>query len=525
MSTPSGSDHGSSLMGALVRARKDAPLLPYFALFFLLLLAANAAHLTDPPYWDALMGVYRQGVWLGRHHFGYAQLLREASYTDGGPRVHLLYFFAPVFAALNLALPPAEVFLVLHLTMLGAAALALAVFHRVLRTQVSAEAAAVWIAVAATGPVWAGQTASLYMEMPMSGALALSALALWRGRHRDAALWSIAAYFMKSAALLQAAALFASGALFLALAARRNELPRRGRELLWLLLPLPAMMGLNALASQGATPDPIVLSNAPSYAARFVAQSPYLCPVLIIQTLLLAVAAAAPSVRARLRTLLEERENERWLVFLAVWVLGFWAAYMLVNRSLVRYTVFVHLPTACLLAACLGGRRRFSLALGLLLVVWNLGDLDGRWLPPLPAVIGRSGERLERSREFLSDLRADQELAAVVSRRFPREAVVAHWPFPHILLFPELGYVAEPHPGVIDATRPPLREASALRPSELLGRTTLCVYAPNVFDYSGPSLRPRAGDQIVWADARLPAPLVLYRRTWRSSDFAGAPAS
>ena len=510
-------------MGALVREHDAAPISRLFAFFFFLLLVANFAHLTDPPYWDAALGVYRQGVWLGRHHFSYVQLLREPAFADGGARVHLFYFFAPVFAVLGRLLPPPGVFLALHLTMLAAAGLSLAVFYRVLRTQVSAAAAAVWIAVAATGPVWAAQTASIYLEMPMTGVLALSALAFWRGRHRDAALWSIAAYFMKSAALLEAAALFVSGVLFLAIAARRNEPAWSRRELFWLLLPLPAMMGLNALASQSASPDPILLSKIPANVARFVSQIPYLYPVLIVQTAMIAAAAALPSVRAELRALVKERKNERWIVFLAVWVLGFWASYLLLNRNLVRYTVFVHLPTACLLAALWRGRPRWSLALGLLLIIWNVGDLNARWLRPLPAMIGRSGDRLERSREFLTDLRADQELAAVVSRRFPREPVVARWPFPQLLRFPELGYVSEPRQGVIDATRPPLiEEGSAPRPEELLGRTTLCIYAPNIFELSGPSLRPREGDRIVWVDTRLPAPLALYRRTWRSSDFAGA---
>ena len=35
-----------------------------FLLAFLALVALNLRHLADPPYWDAVTGVYSQGVWL-----------------------------------------------------------------------------------------------------------------------------------------------------------------------------------------------------------------------------------------------------------------------------------------------------------------------------------------------------------------------------------------------------------------------------------------------------------------------------
>lgn len=493
-----------------------------FAALFVLLAAANAAHLSDPPYWDAVVGVYRQGVWLARHHMDYAGLMREAVYADGGPRVHPLYLFSAVFAGLIRLLPPAGTFFVLHLTMLAAAALGLTAHYRVMRTQVPAAHAAAWLAAAATGPIWAGQTASLYLEMPMVGLLGLSALALWRGRYRSAALWSLAAYFVKSAALLEATALFCAGAVLLAIAARE---PARAedRGLAWLLVPLPAMILLNRLAGQSAAPDALVWSAAPGYVERLIAQAPYLYPALLAQLALIALGAACAG--KDLRALLAKRADARWTLFLLLWVGGFWAAFALTQRNLVRYTVFAALPAAGLLAVFWRSRPRLSLALALSLIAWNLFNLRGFGLRPLPPIVGRSGDRLERSREYLDDLRADQELAALLSRDFPNEPVVARWPFPQMLRFPELGYVSSPLPDVIDASRPPLRgETAAATPEELVGRATLCVYAPSVFEQGAPSLRPRDGDEPVWIDRRLPAPLILYRRVWRPSDFAAGNA-
>ena len=65
----------------------------------------------DPPYWDAILGVYAQGIWLFRHHLNYALLLQEPSYIDGGAKVHLFYGLSLLFAILKYGLASSYVFL------------------------------------------------------------------------------------------------------------------------------------------------------------------------------------------------------------------------------------------------------------------------------------------------------------------------------------------------------------------------------------------------------------------------------
>src|SRR5262245_8486665 len=120
-----------------------------FLLCFIGLIMVNVPHLFDPPYWDAVTGVYRQGAWLADHGFNYSLLMQAPTYDFGGPRVHPLYAFAALFALLSKLLAPAGVFFVLHLISLASAALALALFYWILRTEQAAFALS-WTLVAAS---------------------------------------------------------------------------------------------------------------------------------------------------------------------------------------------------------------------------------------------------------------------------------------------------------------------------------------------------------------------------------------
>src|SRR3989338_3390480 len=70
--------------------------------------------LSDPPYWDALTGIYTQGVWLARHDFNYLLLSTLPHYGAGGPHIQFFSLFALLFGGLIKFFPPALTFLILH---------------------------------------------------------------------------------------------------------------------------------------------------------------------------------------------------------------------------------------------------------------------------------------------------------------------------------------------------------------------------------------------------------------------------
>src|SRR5688572_6089641 len=77
-----------------------------------LLLAVRGYVLLDPPYWDALMGAFPQGVWLARNGFDVARLLTEEPvFTEGGPNVYPFSVYPLLVGALQAGgLAPTAVF-------------------------------------------------------------------------------------------------------------------------------------------------------------------------------------------------------------------------------------------------------------------------------------------------------------------------------------------------------------------------------------------------------------------------------
>src|ERR1019366_3890925 len=137
-----------------------------FALTSFLYLAANASHLFDPPYWDAAVGVYYQGVWLYHHGMHYAELLCQPTILAGGPYINAFYAFSALFALLLKVIPVRAVFLIFHLITIAGAGLTTTLFFLMLRPRVGALSSLVWVLVAASNPIWTGQTATMHIELP-----------------------------------------------------------------------------------------------------------------------------------------------------------------------------------------------------------------------------------------------------------------------------------------------------------------------------------------------------------------------
>jgi len=494
---------------------KKSELTPFrvFLISFLVLLAANIQHLMDPPYWDAILGVYNQGVWLYRHGFNFALLSRQPTYNEGGPNVTLFYALAPVFALLRCFFSPPGVFLSLHLFVLMAASFCLAIYYRILNQQMTAMLSVLWLIAAASNPIWSGQVASIYLEIPMSALLSLSAYYFWKKNYKQAALWCFLAYFMKSAAVLQAAVYACLSVGFIAVHCRNHPARTLDRSLLWLMLPAPLLLVLNHCVGGSVYIGSFVLHEIPDLVITSVLHIPYLYPTMAMEVVLIAGLLAFMRKRPA---------DMPWFLFLLVFTAGFWSSFLIARFALVRYTVMVQLPMIALLAWLLADRPRLSAAVSGVLILLNLLNQHGQTLRPLPFFLGRSGDRLERSREYLMDLAANRQLCRLLEEKAKGEPIVAKWPFTQMLRVPEFGYVQRPYPVVIEVNIPPLL-ADTFKwqdfRSAVKNDQTLCIYSSSVFENVGPSLRPRPGDIILWADTTLRPPLVLFRRRWKEEEL------
>ena len=87
-----------------------------FPLLFLLLAAVNFDSLTTPPFWDDLIGVQTQAVFLARNDLSLSALLNAPRLGEG----HAACYYLPSllswsYALLYLFLPPAAVHCIGHL--------------------------------------------------------------------------------------------------------------------------------------------------------------------------------------------------------------------------------------------------------------------------------------------------------------------------------------------------------------------------------------------------------------------------
>jgi hypothetical protein len=205
------------------------------------------------------------------------------------------------------------------------------------------------------------------------------------------------------------------------------------------------------------------------------------------------------------------------VTFLAAFCWGFWLAHALFEHSLTRYLVFA-MPCLYLLSAkslALAFGQRASALLALMLIRLQSRKSARRLAPRAPPPIeARSGDILERSREFLTDLAQQRELCQFIESQSAGRYIVAKPPFVHLLTIPGLGYVIRPRP---ECPRPihslplePQPRCSSPRTSKRFENPWI-IYSPSFYEnLASPSLAPRPGDKILWARELNGAPLIIY---------------
>jgi len=486
-----------------------------FALIAAALVAFNLPHLTDPPYWDAVTGVYTQGVWLQQNGFDFMRLAQEPDYVHGGPNYNVLLLHAPLFAALGLALPPKGVFLVLHLLNLGLSALALTCGFAMLRRRLPTALAGLWMLAAACNPVWSGQTAAIYLEVPVAAAVCVSLWWFSQGRTRAAALACIVGYFVKDSILILATAyatfaVVAAGLQRWTRGAAHAIAPRDG---IALVAPLVLLLGLTMVSATYLEAS----WDFPAQTADLFGKGKILFPDLMLVT---GVAGLLFAVRVFdwVSGRLDWREDRDLplLLLLAILTGGFWAAMVSYFHPLVRYTTFILIPLLVGVGLMLARHRRTSLGLAAGLALFGAVNQHGALLGRVPFHASRSGHYLERSREFLKDLRGNQAICARLESEFASVPIVTKYPFTQMLRRPEFGYVGEPLEDVVVMGRIPLiARANPYRPDRPLPPETLYIFSPNIFEATWkPSLQPRESDERVMVETGgLSEPVVVYRRS------------
>jgi hypothetical protein len=474
-----------------------------FSVLFGCLLVTNLPYLLAPPYWDAVVGVYAQGIWLKAHHYDFAELMRQPSYRAGGPNVNILYAAAPVVGGLLAEVPRDLAFFLLHVTTLVLAALTGTIWGVLLMEIVPAGVAACWVAAGMLEPAWSGQTAAIYLEVPLVCAVSMSLLLTQRSRFVAAAAVLMGAFFIKQSALLLALCLWVWLAVLRVF--RIPGGPPLGAA--WpLLVPAPLMLLLGRLSSERMDADTEVFDRVRHALNVMWFDTPMVTVLSGVVILVLMVGVA----RHRMN-LLDARHPRPLMLLLVLLLCAFWAGFVLHPYPLPRYITLIGFPLVALGAFITAPRKRAWLVPALVTAV-HIINQNGALFPTLPSTHARSGEMLERSREWLEDQEGQLAVCKEI-QKLDGIPVVAKYPFVQMLTLPELGCVDRAVAHVFAAGRVPTYTSAnsfaALPPNVPVA----VVYSPNAFEFSfHPSLQPRPTDILIAEDISNGAPLVLYLR-------------
>jgi len=470
---------------------------------FALLLILRGAVLFDPPYWDALLGVFPQADWQARNGFDPLRLLREEPrYIDGGACVYPFSVVPPFVALLQRAsLDAPSRFAILHLLTFACTAIACGALFRLARPYGRSVA---WLATAAflAQPGTQALACQIGLEMPLVASAACGVTALAERRWGASFIASTAALLVKPTGIVVAVTALA---FFIA----RVVAPRRAgthapRERSWALAH--AGLGLLFVAE-------IALLHAferePAGAGLFGGF------VLLFTKRLLIVPEFALSLAALVVALIiawarRDRAAPIPLAILspALFLVAYLGLLAQWENVLPRYFVAAYPAVFALIAAALvrfAPRGGAAPVLGAIALFGLLGargqfqpDRGGPFALPGEStpLAANDGWLLERSLRFRDGLALDREIARFASSR-EGTVFVAPWPIQHALVEPSFGYVDRPVPCASAETsvawsRIEQPTLAGLRPTD---REVLWILTPN--DFIGDASKPRVGDIVV----------------------------
>lgn len=478
---------------------------------FVGLIIFNLPCLTNPPYWDDILGLHNQAVWLAKNNFDVLTLWGKGqSYLEGGSYLYRLMPYP--YGVMYALLPVGVVHLIGHVFNIACLAAAAALFYMAIRRHVRHGAAVLWTAAAFCEPVMSGQSASLGQECPLVLISALTILLVERRRLWWALAIASTAVLIKATAVILVLAILTWLLVLAVLSLSGVGNIRLSRGWGWLCLTAFIIASLVicdlcfGVLSEG---------NAGSMtAAAIFRRGKFIFGELLpLQGAALFLMAIASFTIAR--RLLGGRMSPSSILsgFLAIATAGFWCAFLIYPVPLPRYTCFIVLPMFAFLAINFHGRvlnltvSGLFLALGLLLA-------NGLLLPPLPPSVLSSGEYLERSREYLDDLEAEMVLCETLEAG--NRPVVAKWPMVQMLTMPEMGYVDKPLTDVFCAGVVPKYAPVKPYVTDMeMPADSIYLWMADSFDSwraFGPSLAPGRDAVILWMDNPESPSMVIYEK-------------
>ncbi len=476
---------------------------------FCALIVLRGTSLYDPPYWDALLGLFPQAHWQAVHGLDPFLLLREQpGYIDGGACVYPFSIVPPLLALLERALPdPASRFAILHLATFALTGVVCAAVFRLVRPFGRGVA---WLAAAAflAQPGVQALASQIGLEIPLAAAVACASASLVERRFGAAFAAATLALLVKPTGIFAAAVgLAVYFARRLAPRAFGAPAPNEGRWAVGhaaLLALFAAELGLLRVFDRAPPGTGLFSGLMPLFAKRF-----WTVPEFGLALVVLVFVGACAWWRGSRTTAVPLAVRVPLAVLVpSAFLLAYVGLLMQWQNSLPRYFVLAYPVVLALLvaAAFRFAPRGFAAPLTASIALFGLLGARGGFQPDRPGAFAGPGEEtalaandgwlLERSLRYRDGLALDLELARFANAR-PDAIFVAPWPLQHALVEPSFGYVTRP---VACATAEvPVAWTEEPLPSldEALASEREVLWILNPVDFAGESAAPRQGDVVV----------------------------
>ena len=453
-----------------------------FPLLFLLLAALNASSLSAPPFWDDLIGVQTQAVFLARHQLSLSALLaspRGAGSACYNPIALLGWFYALLYYLL----PPQTVHTVGHLMNCACLAGCGGLFMELSKRRIAPATAAAGLVFAFTHPLLASRAAAMGQEALLAFCFMLVLFLWYRRRKTGAVLSAAASLTVKLTGIVLLFGIVMEHLTALRRKRKRGLLPTVGAVIVCVCAAGLYFAHFGDVERHFAwKPDEIVslVKNA------YYLMLPELLTALILFRFALKRSGAAKFGWHRVR--------------IFVWVIvGFYAAnFLSAQVALPRYGAVIVFPGAFLLLAALEQFHRRATAAALaLLAALNLVTCFGVLLPEIPNAAKHDGALLERSLEYTILRDRYRDFCSELEKNPPQQPLITTWPLLQMLTVPEFGYVRAPVANIVAGEYPHPLGGFRRLDDEILRRGALVLFEPNCYNWRIP-----AGVRIVYAADR-----------------------
>ena len=422
----------------------------------------NADSWFAPPFWDDIIGLHTQALWLAKNQFDLAGLA-SAPKTPGSPLYNLFNPMAYIYAAFYRFTTPEMTRFLAHAVNVGAIAGCGVLLLRMAGKR-PAGLKLLFLAGALTSPLTVAACAGMGQESLLAFLIFLALFFKWNHCAKWAWGVSVVSWIFKvTGAILTLA--FLSEKVWQCLKKKKIDL----KKSFLFLIVCAAGTGYYLWHFSEHTehfkwkPDAVFSLVCNAYWS--------LLPLFAVAAFLLG------------RRLLTGR------VFPAAsFVILFWAANFFSSMAaLPRYGTVIVFPVFFLLCRAL---QRFPLKVNYIaagaVVVLHLANIYGTFLPDPRRSELHDGSFMERSREFTIMRSLDADFCRLLEKEKGESPVVCTWPMLQMLTVPEFGYVSKPLSNVYAGEYThPLGNFKKMN-RELLKQNPLFIFTPDCYCWKIP---------------------------------------